>query len=338
MEEADKNMDTDNGTISHKEEQNSVEEVKVDPESKTPNLDAATSKLAKWKYHVVKSEEDGMHRFLQTGSNKKFEFVSQKHYDKLGDVLCEWIQALMMDKYGLQKVHVPFKKDLTEGYAQAPIFVSKDWETNSDRALVLIQGTGDVRSGYWARSVCMNDTLELGSMLPDIEFAQNNGMSVLVMNPNYNRDAKDNRVDKLIRGMNHHSNYVWKNFVENDKCPAKEVFMVAHSAGGGCAHEIIVNNEDTMVNKVRAIALTDACHGRFYKELGEEGREWVVESCIAYDASNTPLDTPLVNKYYKSDFPEVSAGHPKHVYTTGCARESYLKWFVKRSPSLNAKL
>lgn len=33
-------------------------------------------------------------------------------------------------------------------------------------ALVLIQGTGSVRAGIWARSVCNNGNFELGSALP----------------------------------------------------------------------------------------------------------------------------------------------------------------------------
>lgn len=171
-------------------------------------------------------------------------------------------------------------------------------------------------------------------MIPDIEFAQKYGFSVLVMNPNYSQNEKGVKVDRKIRGMNHHSNYVWENFVENGNCPAKEIFMVAHSAGGGCAHEIIVKNQETMVEKVKAVALTDACHGRFVKELHPDAKEWAVNSCIAYDASHEALDTPLKNRYYKAEFPEVSAGHHKHVYTTGCARESYLKWFIKQSQTL----
>jgi len=215
-----------------------------------------------------------MTRLRQIDSDKEFEFKDQKHYDKLGDYLCDWIQGYMEKELDMTKVMVPFEKELTEGRAQAPIFISKDWETNQQRALVLIQGTGDVRSGYWARSVCMNDTLELGSMIPDIEFARKYGFSVMVMNPNYNMTPEKVKVDRKILGMNHHSNYCWENFVENDGCPAKEIFIVAHSAGGGCAHEIIVKNEKTMLERVKAIALTDACHGRFYTELSPEGKEW----------------------------------------------------------------
>lgn len=334
MDCEDHNMDENHNEDAQVEEEKATKLTQSKDPSSSGVLEKVTKKLEKLKYHIVKGD-DGMHRFLQIGTNEKFKFVDQKHYDKLGDLLCDWIQALMVEKFNMSVVMVPFKEDLTKGAAQAPIFKSHDWETNTERALVLIQGTGDVRSGYWARSVCMNDTLELGSMIPDIEFAQAYGFSVLVLNPNYNKNEKGEKVDSLIRGMNHHSNYCWENFVENGKCPAKEIFMVAHSAGGGCAHEIIVSNQSTMVEKVRAIALTDACHGRFIKELKPANRDWAVNSCIAYDASSAPLDTPLDNRYYKAEFPEVSAGHSKHVYTTGCARESYLKWFVSRSETLN---
>lgn len=215
-------------------EQEKVEESKSpSKDEKYPNLAKVTKQLAKLKYCIVKSDKDNQHRFLQVKSHEKFKFVDQKHYDKLGDLLCDWIQALMMDKFKLRKEMVPLSKDLTEGKAQAPIFVSEDWQTNTKRALILIQGTGDVRSGYWARSVCMNDTIELGSMIPDIEFAQNYGFSVLVMNPNYSKDEKGNSVDGKVRGMNRHSTYVWNTYVEDGACPAEEIFIVAHSAGGG---------------------------------------------------------------------------------------------------------
>mmetsp|Transcript_1169 Transcript_1169/g.1057 ORF Transcript_1169/g.1057 Transcript_1169/m.1057 type:complete len:120 (+) Transcript_1169:538-897(+) len=119
------------------------------------------------------------------------------------------------------------------------------------------------------------------------------------MNPNYSYTPDKVKVSPQIVGMNHHSNYCWENFVENNVCPAKEIYIVAHSAGGACAHEIIVKNEKTVLEKVRAVALTDACHGRFYNEMGSDGKEWAKESCIAYDASKEPLDTPLTSRFYK---------------------------------------
>ena len=64
-------------------------------------------------------------------------------------------------------------------------FVLGDSEANQGKtAVVLIQGTGAVRSGIWARSVCINDNLMHGSMLPQVEWAVMKGYAVLVMDPN----------------------------------------------------------------------------------------------------------------------------------------------------------
>lgn len=39
----------------------------------------------------------------------------------------------------------------------------------NENALILIQGTGSVRAGVWARSATLNENLEIGSMLPLID-------------------------------------------------------------------------------------------------------------------------------------------------------------------------
>ena len=71
-------------------------------------------------------------------------------------------------------------------------FKQPDKEANrqSRRACVLIQGTGAVRAGIWARSVCVNENFELGSMLPFVDRCKKLGIPILVMNPNYSRDPK----------------------------------------------------------------------------------------------------------------------------------------------------
>lgn len=87
---------------------------------------------------------------------------------------------------------MPEEKHLGEGddnMSKCPIFMTKEWqqpkESNKGKvALVLIQGTGAVRAGIWARSVCINENLELGSMLPQVDWAVKNEYAVFVMNPN----------------------------------------------------------------------------------------------------------------------------------------------------------
>ena len=46
-------------------------------------------------------------------------------------------------------------------------FRKENWASNKNKTgLILIQGTGKVRAGIWARSVCVQDDFLHGSMLP----------------------------------------------------------------------------------------------------------------------------------------------------------------------------
>jgi len=86
----------------------------------------------------------------------------------------------MVRKYGLKEVFLP------SGYGGSPVNVfmspefdqsiGHDWKSHlkaaeKKGALILIQGSGAVRPGYWARSVCINENLDKGSMLPLIQAA-----------------------------------------------------------------------------------------------------------------------------------------------------------------------
>ena len=103
----------------------------------------------------------------------------------------------MVETYNLAEVWIPENCDIDEELHSKPkcnIFMSREFIdptlARRRRALVLIQGTGAVRAGIWARSVCINESLELGSMLPFIDLCENLNIPVLVMNPNMSTDPK----------------------------------------------------------------------------------------------------------------------------------------------------
>jgi len=92
----------------------------------------------------------------------------------------------------------------------SPEFNNPDKELNATkRAVVLIQGTGEVRAGIWARSVCVNENFEKGSMLPFIEKCKSQGIPVLVMNPNYQKDPVSGETIHFSNNMETHAAYVW---------------------------------------------------------------------------------------------------------------------------------
>ena len=136
-------------------------------------------------------------------------------------------------------------------------FRNPDWEINSKgRALVLIQGSGEVRAGIWTRSVCINEGLKTGSMLPMIDLCKKKGIAVLVMNPNYNRDSETGTTIPLNETMTEHACFVWEKYVL--KSGFQDISVVAHSDGGSCLQAIQIRFKDTFYQQVKKISYTDA--------------------------------------------------------------------------------
>ena len=92
----------------------------------------------------------------------------------------------------------------------------------------------------------MNESIEKGSVLPFLEVAQKENLSVVIMNPNLNRDPKTNVISQYTitiqtvipynNSMTQHATFVWEHYV--DPTDFNEIYVVAHSAGGACLAQI----------------------------------------------------------------------------------------------------
>jgi hypothetical protein len=113
---------------------------------------------------------------------QSFHFVSETHYSRLGDLIVQEIQDRLV-AVGLEERRLP-----GAGPANAPrtsVFASCNLES-FDRIALLIQGSGAVRAGQWARALCLNEGLDTGSILPYVARLQQRNVGVIVLNPNNN--------------------------------------------------------------------------------------------------------------------------------------------------------
>lgn len=120
------------------------------------------------------------------------------------------------------------------------------------------------RAGQWARRLCINDSLDTGSILPYLEKCKELGYGVIVLNPNaisvlkkLEGPKKENGVYVKRKGHNGlseeyesisveenetefaHVNYVWEHFIS--KSVAHNLVFVAHSFGGYLATQLIAD-------------------------------------------------------------------------------------------------
>jgi hypothetical protein len=205
----------------------------------------------------------------------KFEFQGQKHYDALNEMVSKYIGDLMVSDFNMNRVMVPEDSDGTK----LAIYMTQDALKNRHRLMLIFQGAGAtlfvtlanwtslVRSteskvsyftfhshGQWARSVCINDSLDKGSILPYLVQATKRGYGVIVANPNEFFVRYDKQKERYVRyrvagaDPEEHMKFLWDNYISKSK--AKELVIVAHSYGGIATYKLFCDKERRMCSMI----------------------------------------------------------------------------------------
>ena len=298
--------------------------------------------IEKLKKEIEELESNIQYKFNNKGelinkkTNKKCQQLNEIEYNLIAFYTTKLVQYQMKKVLKLKTMYVPQIEqcpiyDFYEPLSiipQCEIYTTKDFLYNN-KCLLIIQGNGEVRPGIWSRQVCINDNLNKGSMIPYIELATKNKLSVIIFNPNERKDFFNDKktIDKFST-MEKHCLYVYENIVKKNK-NIKEIYIVAHSMGGECTVEILLNNKDDLLNgKIKKIAFTDSVHGEEYKKLGKIGVEKFREISRNYICSDKTVGKFV--RYYTTSYGGVdcySSGHKKHEYTSGTAIEKIFEFF-----------
>jgi hypothetical protein len=294
------------------------------------------SKISDFNYEYVND------KLVNIDTGKPFHWVNQSHYDALGDTIFRHIQELMIQG-GLEEILLPLDHHDVGPFNN--IFVSKNWQT-AKKLMLIIQGSGAVRAGQWARAVCINDRLSIGSILPYLDRCLKEDMAVIVFNPNLNTGPRDKKQidcksfletgkttskkyeEKRIPGSNsprEHCLYVWDKFV--GKSNAEFVVAVAHSAGGDAIQNVVDTRGEETLKRLCGIAFTDSVHSVSSKD-SKHVKHFMQKRCRNWVTSKTSLDTPVRKRDH--DCLCVSAGHDTHEYTSGTAIESVFKFLMHK--------
>lgn len=193
----------------------------------------------------------------QVEGNGTFVFQGQTHYEALADAVSQYVPLLLEEDAHLSPLWLPLGVDAGEG---CPIFVSEGYD-KAERLLLIIQGMGKVRAGVWGCSLCINNSLEEGTMLPYLRRAAASGYGVVVFNPN------ENTVDGVpvpgSENFGNHVRYVMEKVVS--RCAASKIDIVAHSHGGRALISYLGtvggnNFASALVKRMNRLVFTDSYH------------------------------------------------------------------------------
>jgi hypothetical protein len=198
---------------------------------------------------------DGQLRDVE--GNGTFVWQGQTHYEALADAVSQYVPLLLEEEAQLRPLWLPLGVTPGEG---CPIFVSEGYD-KADRLLLIIQGMGKVRAGVWGCSLCINNSLETGTMLPYLRRAAAAGYGVVVFNPN------ENEADGVpvcgSENFTSHVKYVMDNVVS--RCAANKVSILAHSHGGRAFVSYLgtaggSNLALTLTKRIHRLVFTDSYH------------------------------------------------------------------------------
>ena len=263
--------------------------------------------------------------------NSKISKVPKEEYDLISQYTSKYILYTLITKQKLIPIYIPFNSGnyLTKdsSHSQCILLASKDFQTNP-KCLIMIQGVGHVTLGEWANSVCINEGLNFGSMIPFVEEGKKKGFSILIMNPNerYGLDGK-NKV--IFKNMKEHCIYVYENLIfKNDKI--KDVYFISHSLGGECNVEILKKFEKDLLNgRIKKIGFTDGLQGGACLSLSKEGIKQFRKISRNYIASKEKKGKFLETESYFSGCDVYSSGVNIHEYTTGNVKDEIFDFFEK---------
>ena len=127
---------------------------------------------------------------------------------------------------------------------------------------------------------------------------------------------------KFCQSMAVHCKYVWFKFIKQG-CKAKEIAILAHSAGGYCTAVLFKAFREEFLTRVKCLVFTDALYHSMLDGLTPTELEHLKRIAIhfkAYRSTKTLTEIGKVLNYQNGEILEVSAGTSVHAYTTGVPR------------------
>lgn len=126
-----------------------------------------------------------------------------------------------------------------------------------------------------------------------------------------------------------HTRFVWKLMMP--KCPAKQLALVAHSAGGLCVDSLWSDFREELKTKLKALVFTDSGFHSIYKGISRQEYRFLKRIGIHYRAyRNDHVEVGEVFANQVGPILEVSAGTSEHVLTTGVSTPSLCKFIAEK--------
>jgi tRNA A-37 threonylcarbamoyl transferase component Bud32 len=154
--------------------------------------------------------------------------------------IARYVQARMINS-GFERIIIPDD----EAPISTFILATSDWLSNP-RLLIIIQNSVGSMMGIFSRSLCLEQGLSKGSMLPYIDRAKRNGYAVMVLRPNTNSVVQDESVKPPLKipidgseSPETHALFVWNNIIAKAD-HIEQIALLSYGNGASLCKDILL--------------------------------------------------------------------------------------------------
>lgn len=239
-------------------------------------------------------------------NNEKFVFTTQKDYEVLGEAITDYVYEILEKEFNFNKLYFDDNNIEESSF----IYASQNY-TNSSEIIIFINGSGVVRAGQWARSIIINENINMGTQFEYYKKLLTNDRSVIIFNTNDNT-LKSGKMKMNSKDAIEHALFAYKKFIIPYNF--SKIVIIAHSYGGTVTQKLLETYDDFNKN-IKCIVLTDATFNS--KELLKKKLKYI-PPIINYIIS----DKQIGEIVKKDDYVVyASAGTKKHERSSGVCIE-----------------
>ena len=176
--------------------------------------------------------------------------------------ITQYVQMKMVMDYSFEEIGIPLNVD-SKTCMRSSIFGTKGCLVSE--TLVIVIPSSGTYPGIWSRSLCVDEGLLKGTMLPFIHRAMQANMGLIILNPNVNSYKSVDKEGNSIRvpipyneTPEKHVLYVWDRIIS--RASSKNLLIMAYGYGGAQAKALIQARNAAILSKLRAMALTESTH------------------------------------------------------------------------------
>lgn len=212
------------------------------------------------KYRLVDGE-----KFIRNESLPENTRISLEEEEEIIKDIGNYVESRIVFQYNFTSIAIPGE----DANPSTTILASPDWQT-ATKLLLIIQNSPGSILGIFSRSLCLEQGLSKGSMLPYIERALNAEYGVIILRPNMNsvmEEVEGEGMKKIpITGSETpeiHALCVWENIVS--KAESSHIALLGYANGAHLMKELFLHatvkaDNDIANNRIKAFITIEASH------------------------------------------------------------------------------